>query len=134
MLEMAAQERCHRTSLFTNDQLMNHLQQDSFLSLHRPLPHYVLFTDKDIYLANTLERNGIRVFNPAEAITISDDKIKTYERLVDAYLPIPETIVGPKTFGLPIARDSHFLQAIVERFGFPFIMKEAFGSFGEQVY
>src|SRR5699024_11506749 len=49
-------------------------------------------------------------------------------------IPIPKTIVAPKTFGLPIALDDEFIQATIKLLGFPLVMKETFGSFGEQVY
>lgn len=130
MLEEAAVDYGHRVTIKTNDQFINHLSNTH----NGKLPDYVIFTDKDIYLANSFSRLGIPVFNGAEAIDISDDKIKTYERLVDADIPIPETIVAPKTFGSEISQDAAFLRKIVDHFSYPFIMKEAFGSFGEQVY
>lgn len=137
MLQTAAMEQGHNAHMLTNDAIMNDLSANSAKSLalgENRLPDYVVFTDKDIYLANTLERLGIPVFNRAESIELSDDKIKTYERLVDANLPIPETIVAPKTFGSEISREHSFLGKVVAHFGYPFVMKEAFGSFGEQVY
>lgn len=130
MLKQAAVNREHIISLKTNDELLNDLTN----SFAESKPDYVLFTDKDIYLANTLARADIPVFNSAEAIEVSDDKIKTYERLVDAKIPIPETIVAPKTFGIEVNSENLFLQEVIQHFTYPFIMKEAFGSFGEQVY
>lgn len=134
MLKLAADDRGHRTLIKTNAELVNDVTGATLFAHDEKIPDYVIFTDKDIYLANTLERNGIPVFNSAQSIEISDDKIKTYERLVDADIPIPRTIVAPKTFGNTIDREHPFLQRIMDEFAFPFVMKEAFGSFGEQVY
>src|SRR5699024_6248160 len=49
-------------------------------------------------------------------------------------LPIPQTMIAPKTFGQQIMNDDPFIQRIKQTFSYPFILKEAYGSFGEQVY
>lgn len=134
MLAQAGRERGHSVGVAPNDKFLNDFSGSIFSKTAKQSYDYVLFTDKDIYLAKMFERSGIPVFNSAEAIALSDDKIKTYDRLVELGLPIPETIVAPKTFGLSIERNRGFIEAIVDYFGYPFIMKEAFGSFGEQVY
>jgi len=134
MLQHAAVHRGHHIQLKTNDELINDLTGSHMFANKTNELDYVIFTDKDIYLANTLERARVPVFNNATSIEISDDKIKTYERLVDEHIPIPKTIVAPKTFGMNIHPEQPFLQHIIDSFQYPFIMKEAFGSFGEQVY
>lgn len=134
MLQRAARDRGHSVELKTNDDFINHTTKIVPLNNEGKKPDYVIFTDKDIYLANSFERAGIPVFNHAKSIEISDDKIKTYERLVNADIPIPETIIAPKTFGMEINVGHPFLQQVIDYFRYPFIMKEAFGSFGEQVY
>lgn len=134
MLQVAALDRGHHAEIKKNEEIINFLHKDSFTNYHENLPDYVLFTDKDIYLANSLERLGIPVFNRAEAIEISDDKIKTYEKLADADIPIPDTIIAPKTFGIHFDMNRSFISTVIKHFQFPFILKEAFGSFGEQVY
>lgn len=98
------------------------------------LPDFVIFLDKDIYLAKQLESIGIKVFNSASSIEISDDKIATYQVLASHNIPIPKTIIAPKIFPVETELDPIFINRIIETFGFPLIMKEAFGSFGEQVY
>src|SRR5699024_2517375 len=95
---------------------------------------YIIFTDKDIYLAHQLEALGIRLFNSGVSVDISDDKIKTYQKLMKSNLPIPETLIAPKNFIKPIESNRKFIAQAIEHFGFPFIIKEAYGSFGEQVY
>lgn len=97
-------------------------------------PDFVLFWDKDIVLAKYLEISGIPVFNSSSAIEICDDKRKSYTAFLEAELPIPQTISAPMTYeniGFPSV---DFLNLVESSLGYPVIMKEAFGSFGEQVY
>ena len=47
---------------------------------------------------------------------------------------MPVTILSPMTFHTIGHSDLNFLDLIQERLSFPMIVKEAFGSFGEQVY
>ena len=95
---------------------------------------FVLFWDKDVLLAEALEGLGLFVFNSAKSILWCDDKSLTFRKLQTAGLPMPITIPAPKTFpgvGYP---DLMFLQKIKEILGFPIVVKECFGSFGQQVY
>ena len=45
--------------------------------MNLPRPDFVLFWDKDIYLAQMLEQQGMRLFNSARSIEICDNKILT---------------------------------------------------------
>lgn len=97
-------------------------------------PDFVLFWDKDVILARYLELSGIPVYNSSRSIEVCDDKRKTYLALLEAGIPVPRTISGPMTYenvGFP-ALD--FLESLEDGLGYPLIAKEAFGSFGEQVY
>lgn len=95
------------------------------------IPDFVLFWDKDINLALTLEKKGIPVFNSAESIALCDDKAKTYLAL-DGIVPQPETIIAPMSF---FNTDySEFADKAISGLGLPLVYKECFGSFGEQVY
>lgn len=134
MLYDAALERNHHIQIKTNADILNIIGRDIRTTQNNPLPDYVLFTDKDIYLAQALEMMGIRVFNTASAIEISDDKIKTYLHLDAHDIPMPLTIIAPKTFGFDFTDSDMFIQKVKEQLTHPFIIKEAFGSFGEQVY
>ena len=95
-------------------------------------PDFVLFWDKDVSLAKQIEAEGIPVFNSASAIEICDDKTKTHLAL--SGLPAPKTIIAPKTFPNIGYTDTEFLVYVAEKLGFPIVIKEAFGSFGAQVY
>ncbi|CDD35897.1 alpha-L-glutamate ligase RimK family [Roseburia sp. CAG:309] len=97
-------------------------------------PDFVLFWDKDILLAKYFATCGIPVYNPAEGIEICDDKRKTALALSMHGLPQPLTFPAPMTYeniGFP---QLDFLSQIQSKLHFPIIVKEAFGSFGQQVY
>jgi len=103
MFYQAAKDLGHEATIYRNDEIQMILADEITVHTEAALPDYVIFTDKDIYLAKQLELLGIPVFNSAETIEVSDDKIKTYQLLAEKGIPIPKTIVAPKTFGLPIA-------------------------------
>lgn len=134
MLRDAATARGHQIRLLKNSEIVNKLDHSGFSISMSEKPDYVLFTDKDIYLATTLEQLGIQVFNRSRAIEISDDKIKTHQVLATEQIPMPKTIVAPTSYGFSIENDELFLRSVISELGFPMIIKEAFGSFGEQVY
>lgn len=136
MIQEAAIDRGHLVHIYKNNELLSLLSNELALKTTSPirLPDYCIFTDKDIYLAKQLELIGVRVFNRANTIELTDNKISTYQCLAASNLPIPKTIVAPKTFGLPFFERDPFLLNVLETFSFPFVVKEAYGSFGEQVY
>ncbi|HLS61578.1 MAG TPA: RimK family alpha-L-glutamate ligase [Virgibacillus sp.] len=136
-LQQAATAQAVTTTIYKNSELLAFLTGDQFDVLaddKEVLPDFVIFTDKDIYLARQLELRGIRVFNSARAIEASDDKITTYQMLAQHKLPIPKTIIAPKQFGYQEDLDVNFAKKIHTYLSFPLIIKEAYGSFGEQVY
>lgn len=97
-------------------------------------PDFVLFWDKDIYLAQRLENLGIELFNSSRAIELCDNKILMYQELAKHNIRIPKTFIAPKTFeGLGYTNLS-FIDDIANQIGYPLVIKEAYGSYGEQVY
>lgn len=98
------------------------------------LPDFILFWDKDILLARAFEAQGVRVFNCAKAIAACDDKLMTHRLLAGCGIRMPRTIAAPMTYANIGYTDFTFLSKIEEAFGYPFVVKEAFGSFGAQVY
>lgn len=122
----AAKEQQIDLQIKTNGELIGLLEKE--------LPDFVIFWDKDIRLAARMESLGLKVYNSARAIEICDDKSYTYEILQQAKLPMPRTIVAPKTYegvGYP---SLEWLRVVEETLGYPMILKECFGSFGQQVY
>jgi RimK family alpha-L-glutamate ligase len=97
-------------------------------------PDFVLFWDKDIKIAKLLEQQGIPVFNSSDGIGLCDDKSLTYLALRRIGLPMPQTVILPKTFPNIGYTNTVFLDEAAARLGFPLVLKECFGSFGQQVY
>ena len=136
-LHVAAKRRSIDSKIYQNNHLLTLVAADSLKLLNEhtdSLPDFVIFTDKDIYLAKQLELLGVRVFNSARSIEISDDKIATYHELAIQKLPIPKTIFAPKVFMDHEQIDITFTQQVLRELNLPLIIKEAYGSFGEQVY
>ncbi len=98
------------------------------------LPNFVIFWDKDIVLAERLAANGVPIFNNPRAIQLCDSKIFTATAL-SGVVPMPKTIVAPKTFeGIGYLHNLAFLDKASDILGYPLVIKEAYGSFGKQVY
>ena len=97
-------------------------------------PDFAIFWDKDIYLAERLEKGGVRLFNNKRAVMLCDNKILMYQALQESGVKIPRTFIAPKTFEGLEYNNRSFLEEVIKEIGFPMVVKEAFGSFGEQVY
>lgn len=97
-------------------------------------PDFVLFWDKDVRLAKYLEMKGFPVFNSSAAIAACDDKSLTHLYLQGAGIKMPKTIVAPMTYSNIGYNNLDFLDEIMKQLSFPMIIKECFGSFGQQVY
>ena len=111
---------------------------DLLVEVGAPLPYekpdFVIFWDKDTVLAQKIENDGIPTFNSSTAIALCDNKICTAVALVEHNVPHPKTIVAPKTFEGVGYNDDKFLRKAVNLLGLPMVVKEAYGSFGQQVY
>lgn len=95
---------------------------------------FILFLDKDTRLALYLEKLGYPVFNSSRAIGICDDKALTHLILMNSGVPMPETMIAPFTFENIGYTNYDFLKRVADRLAYPLIVKECFGSFGQQVY
>ncbi|WP_339228285.1 RimK family alpha-L-glutamate ligase [Oceanobacillus sp. FSL K6-2867] len=136
MIQTAALHQGSSMEIYKNNDLLSLLATNKLdiVQLEKSqLPDYVVFADKDIYLARQLELLGVPVFNSSKAIEISDDKIASYQHLATKNIPMPKTIIAPKIFATGNI-DYELIEKAVEQLGLPLIIKEAFGSFGEQVY
>lgn len=110
-----------------NDQF---IKVDSLLDV----PKASLFFDKDIRLAQRMESRGIRLYNSAKTIAVCDDKTWTSLILANCSLPQPQTVLCPATFPGRGYGEMRFLDEVAEQLGFPMVVKEGKGSFGQQVY
>ncbi|MCL6459324.1 MAG: RimK family alpha-L-glutamate ligase [Gorillibacterium sp.] len=97
-------------------------------------PDFFFFWDKDVRLARHLEKMGFTLYNNARSIEICDDKSLTFEVLANHGLKLPKTITAPMVYDHNEIGDYASYETIIEELGFPMVVKEAFGSFGEQVY
>lgn len=92
---------------------------------------FVLFWDKDVNLAERIEKSGVPVFNSAQSIALCDDKARTYVKL-DGIVPQPKTLIAPKCY---FKSDmTQFVEKAADILGLPLVFKECFGSFGAQVH
>lgn len=99
----------------------------------RPEADFVLFYDKDVKCAYSLEKSGYRVFNSARAIEICDNKQLTYEYLCRD-VPVIKTIAAPLVYNNAHKVEAEFLDLIEDSLGYPVVVKKSFGSQGKQVY
>lgn len=109
--------------------LMNEPDENEFQDVD-----FILFWDKDIRLAKYLENCGCHVYNSASAIETCDDKSLTHLVLAKNGIPMPKTCIAPMTYENIGYTDVAFLDKVIEKLGLPMVVKECFGSFGQQVY
>ena len=134
MLTEAAEKQHVNLIKKTNVELMSGLfDYDNINNFEKP--SFILFWDKDIRLANFLEEKGFKLFNLASAIEICDDKSLSHIKLSQRGIKTPKTIIGPKIYRDNINYENEeYIDMIIRNLGFPLIIKECFGSFGQQVY
>lgn len=127
----SAQKNGISLKLVKTDEI-SHYAADGFSEIL--LPDFVIFWDKDIYLAKSLENAGVRLFNCADSIEICDNKAKTCIVLNEKKVRIPKTVFAPKTFEGVGYTNTAFLDRAIEKLKLPVVIKEVYGSFGQQVY
>lgn len=97
-------------------------------------PDFALFWDKDVFAARRLERSGWRLFNSAKTVELCDNKGLTAEALLAHGVPMPKTVVSPLTFPKMGYCKTDFVKRACDVLGLPIVIKELYGSLGEQVY
>ena len=95
---------------------------------------FVLFFDKDRYTGELLERSGVRLFNSAKATAICDDKMLTHITLANHGTAMPDTLSGALCYNPNGELSDAYVQLACDRLGLPMVVKQCYGSFGEQVY
>lgn len=137
MIKISAERKGISCRIYPNHELtMEILKGDLKLGFLKEgtLPDFVIFLDKDILLARHLEKLGIPVYNPVSSIEQCDNKAIMYQTLANHGIPIPETIIAPKVYKGFELKDKQYYQYVINRLGFPLIIKEVHGSFGMKVY
>lgn len=98
---------------------------------------FIIFWDKDVYLAKSMEAAGYKVYNNSFAIEMCDDKALTIQGMLSTNVMLPKTITPPMTFkNIGYNREfvTWFTEYCEDILGYPYVIKERFGSFGMQVY
>lgn len=129
-LAQAAEKEGMQLDVMTNAELVCALEDDFAPEQYS----FVVFWDKDVLLAQRLEKLGMRLFNPARGIALCDDKSLTWLALKDQGIPMPRTVPAPMTFSNIGYTTLDFAAQIGDRLGYPVVVKQCCGSFGQQVY
>lgn len=128
MLELSAKKEGIELSVMKSGDILHNIDFVKRLDCD-----FVLFWDKDVLLAKMLESAGFRVFNSADAIYYCDNKAYTALLLQKAGVPTPPTFTAPLTYEGVGYTDKAFLKSITAETGYPVVVKELYGSFGQQV-
>lgn len=131
-----AQTKGITLKLIKNNEIYSMIANESMIKMDVDLgrPDFVLFLDKDIRLAKQLEKLGYNLFNKAEVIALCDDKILTHQALSNKGIKMPKSIISPMMFQGTKEANHDFVDFVEKELGYPLVVKEAFGSFGQQVY
>jgi len=92
---------------------------------------FILFLEKDLYLAKCLEKAGYKLFNKASAIETCDDKMKTHIALSGSGINMPETIFSPIMYK---QCEDLFDKTVLKRLSLPLVIKKCYGSMGSGVF
>ena len=93
---------------------------------------FIIYLDKDPYIAILLEKSGYRLFNNAKAIRLCDDKMLTYLALSNSNIPMPKTLSAPLCY--TNSNDLTFIKDVEQYLSFPLICKSNYGSQGRGVF
>ena len=118
-------------SVLKNTEVSTYLEKGN-ISLDVPECDFILYLDKDRYVAGILEKAGYKLYNRLESIIKCDDKMLTHICLSNEGIKMPTTISSTLCYTDNGNRD--YLKIIEKKLGFPMIIKENYGSLGKQVY
>ncbi len=102
--------------------------------INLPKIDFAIYLDKDKYLSEILEKNGIRLFNKHDAVRVCDDKGQTCIALTERGIKLPKTIFGALCYNQDCEIKTEWADKIGAGLGYPLIVKESFGSLGKGVY
>ena len=94
---------------------------------------FIIYLDKDKHISKMLEKCGYRLFNSSDSIEICDDKLLTAIALANNGIKLPKTIGSPVCMVDNPDLDKN-LDELIDELGLPMIVKENYGSLGNQVY
>ncbi len=115
----------------TNAEIFSYVKSNGSLSKANLKADFIIYLDKDPYIAKILEKNHFRLFNHAEAIRLCDDKMLTYLSLLNLGIKMPKTISAPLCYD---RKDNlAFIDNLEKELSYPFVSKTNFGSQGKGV-
>lgn len=131
LLKKACTELKIKAQFISSDEILSIINLKNKNKLNKK----ILFLDKNIALAEILETWGYKLYNNSKAINLCDNKAYTHIVLLKEKIRQPKTFIGPITFGLnKISIKSNFIKQTKKELKYPFVLKEVYGSFGNQVY
>lgn len=95
---------------------------------------FCVYLDKDKYVSQVLEKNGLRLFNSHSAIQACDDKAVTSIALANCGIKMPKTLAGLLCYDENAEIPQSTFDKIESELGYPIIIKECYGSLGKGVY
>ena len=124
-------KRAVEVEIIKNTQVFAYIFEGN-VKVSLPKFDFVLYLDKDRYVAGLLEKAGYKLYNSIDSIMKCDDKMLTHICLADNGIKMPTTISSTLCYTDNGNRD--YLSAVEEKVGLPMIVKEVYGSLGRQVY
>lgn len=114
-----------------NNEILTYINNGEII-VNIPKYDFVLYLDKDRFVARMLEKCGFLLFNSPSSIELCDDKMLTHIALANNGINMPLTISSTLCYRDNGNRD--FIKEVKEKLSYPFIIKENYGSLGKQVY
>lgn len=94
---------------------------------------FCLYLDKDKYVAEMAEAQGLKLFNGAKAIELCDDKMQTHIALAGK-VKMPKTLPGLLCYDSAAEVSDETVDKIEKALGYPVIVKHSYGSQGKGVF
>ncbi|MCQ2794420.1 MAG: ATP-grasp domain-containing protein [Bacilli bacterium] len=118
-----------------NDGTLAYINEFAEPKINLPRYDFVIYLDKDYYLARLLEEAGYRLFTNANFMRLCDDKFLTYLACLDKKIRMPKTFASPLVYTKRLNQSYYaFLNKVGHELGYPLIVKKVSGSLGLEVY
>lgn len=114
-----------------NASILSYIDEDGKIKKKDLQIDFIIYLDKDPYIAALLTKSGFRLFNKAEAVRLCDDKMLTYLSLSNHDIAMPKTITAPLCYSNK--NDLSFINHLERELTYPFVSKTNYGSQGRGV-
>lgn len=123
-----------KLDIFVNNGTLAKIEGENIV-VNLPKADFVIYLDKDIYLARILEKCGYRLFNNADFLKLCDDKMLTLINTSNGGIKMIKTIAAPLVYTDKLTNENmRFLDYVMQELSFPLIVKKVYGSLGEGIY